>query len=377
MLAPSEIQNAAEQSGLQQPQRNQPALSGQRLIRAIQSAIERPLDYPSLSEMVYTGDCVVIALQAATRDGLLIVKTLVEAIQANRAEGISVTVLADAFTAAQLDLSSLPEVSLAIHDPDGDNLFACLAIGSNDQPLHINRLLFDADIVIPVGCLAPQQDFRIDDFIFPGFSNRRNLEAFRDQTERDRADDVQHVNDQLGTFFAVQLVIGPGDSIQAVLAGDRRSVLKAAKQQLAKAWEVKTDQSADLVVATIESHVTEQTWDDFARALINADRCSKVSAPIVICTELNRNPPRETRAILVNPEPSAERKSASLVTQMQRIIAEHPVFLASNLPQATVEEIGLGHLSATEPLQRMCEKSSQGLFLRDAHKCEITVVGDG
>jgi hypothetical protein len=317
----------------------------------------------------------VIALQAATRDSQLILGSILEALNKGRSESLPVTLLADTFTASQLDLTQFPDISLAVHDPDGENQFACLAVGVNDQPLYIHRLLFDADVVIPVGCLGPTQNYEVDDCIFPGFSNRQSLNSFREQSETDQSADIQHVNDQLGTFFAIQLVVGPGDAVHAVYAGERRAVLKAAKQQLATSWAVRVPAAADLVVATIESQATEQSWDDFAQALINVVSCCDVYAPIVICSQLRRTPTRETRAALVDPLPAAERKTVNKLMQLRQIVGEHPVFLSSNLTQSEVEEIGLGYLSAPEELQRLVEKSNRGVFLRDAHKCEIT-LGD-
>lgn len=362
---------------LSTPQDGLKSLAGDVLKHAIDQALSQPLDFPQLSELAYEGDCVVIALQAAMRDSQEILSSILASLNKDRAEPLPVTLLTDTFTAGQLDLSKYPDISLAVHDPDGENQFACLAVGVNDQPLYIHRLLFDADVVIPIGCLGPTQNFEVDDCIFPGFSNRQSLNAFREQSEKDQSADIQHVNDLLGTFFAIQLVVGPGDAVHGVYAGERKAVLKAAKRQLGEAWSVTVPGTADLVVATIESQTTEQSWDDFAQALINVVPCCEVSAPIVICSQLRRTPTRETRAALVDPLPAAEKKTVNKLVQLRQIVNEHPVFLSSNLTQADVEEIGLGYLSAREELQRLIEKSSHGLFLRDAHKCAITLGEEG
>jgi hypothetical protein len=360
-------------NGWQEPQQHLHALTGEELRGAIAQALEHPLDYPGLAELAYDGDCVVIALQAATKDSQTLLRAIVEQLNRGREEPISLTLLTDPFTASQLDLTELPEMSLAIHDPDAENQFSCLAVGVNDQPLYVHRLLFDADVVIPVGCLGPQQDLGLDDCIFPVFSRRDNWNSFREQSENDRREDVRHVNDQLGTFFAIQQVLGPGDSVQAVLAGERQTVLETARKQLKREWAVNVSSTADLVVATIESQTTEQSWDDFAQALINVVPCCDVAAPIVICSQLKRTPPRETRAAMVDPLPAAEKKTVNKLVQLRQILSDHPVFLSSNLTQAEVEEIGLGYLAATDELHRLAEKSTRGLFLRDAHKCQISL----
>lgn len=358
---------------LRAPQDGLKHLAGDALKQAVDHALSQPLDFPQLSELAYEGDCIVIALQSATRDSQQILGSILSSLNKDRAEPLPVTLLTDTFTASQLELTQFPDISLAVHDPDGENQFACLAVGVNDQPLYIHRLLFDADVVIPVGCLGPTQNFEVDDCIFPGFSNRQSLNNFREQSEKDQSADIQHVNDLLGTFFAIQLVVGPGDAVHGVYAGERKAVLKAAKKQLGQAWAVSVPATADLVVATIESQATEQSWDDFAQALINVVPCCEVSAPIVICSQLRRTPTRETRAALVDPLPAAEKKTLNKLSQLRQIVGEHPIFLSSNLTQAEVEEIGLGYLSVADELQRLVEKSSHGLFLRDAHKCAITL----
>lgn len=360
-------------AGWQAPQQHQQLLTGGSLREAITQALEQPLDYPGLTELAYDGDCVVIALQAATRDTETMLQAIIEQLNRGRDEPLSITLLTDPFTASQLNLAGLAELSLVIHEPDAENQFACLAVGVNDQPLYVNRLLFDADVVIPVGCLGPQQEVGIDDCIFPVFGRRDNLNSFREQSAADRRADVRHVNDQLGAFFAVQQVLGPGDAVQAVLAGEREAVLEAAREQLKRAWAISVTPTADLVVATLESLTTEQSWDDFAQALINIVPCCTVAAPIVICSQLRRTPPRETRAAMVDPLPAAEKKTVNKLVQLRQIMSEHPVFLSSNLTQAQVEEIGLGYLTAADELQRLAEKSSCPLFLRDAHKCQISL----
>ena len=365
---------------IDKPQGQLNSLDSDELKAAVRTAIMNPIDYPSISDAIYDGDCVVIAIQGITGNVNDVIETIVTMVNANRSEKVSVTVLADAFTASRLDLTNLADVSLVSHDPDNDQQMACLAVGANDQALYVNRLLFDADIVIPIGCLSPLDKLRTDDCLFPNFSSRTNREAFHEQSERDQSADVRRVNNLLGTFFAVQLILGPGDIIHEILAGERRSVLKATKKKLAKLWSVAVEKPADLFIATIETLASEPNWEDFGRALVVAERCSQNAAPIVVCTHLKQIPSREIRMALREslPEtlPESKRIANTLHGQMSAILASHPVYLASQLTQSDVERMGLGFLNEPGELKRIAAKCSHGMLLRDAHKCEVDVPSE-
>ena len=186
--------------------------------------------------------------------------------------------------------------TVAIHDPDARDNLSYLA-GADDEPIYLNRLLTDADVVLPIGCLRcePAIDYHgMFGGLFPTFSGRQT----QDKLFADRRwlmpsvakcgcrEKIQEAGWLLGVQFTVQVVPGPGGEVLRVLAGMPADVFQAGQAACQEAWSCAVPRPAQLVIAAIDGPAAEQTWDNVARALANARRVVRPMARS-LCTSLD------------------------------------------------------------------------------------------
>ena len=265
------------------------------------------------------------------------------------------------------------EVSFQVHDPDNSYGLAYLAANEAGDPVHVNRMLTDADVVVPIGCPTPGEQQR-HDCVYPDFGSADRLKQFRTGSGSDvqREQEIQLANDNLGTFFAVEIITEPGGQIAAVFAGARKDVFEQSKKMADELWTVNFIPDHQTVLATIEELGRVQSWEDFADAVINAAHVSNGSGPIVIWTAIEQPADRNIRkALLAQFDDSISAKFSVRQRKVASIISERPIFLKSKLTQSQTEELGLGYVETESDVESILAKHESGVLLRDAHRCRI------
>ena len=136
------------------------------------------------------GDKVVLALgQGVPQAATIVARTIVALLSAGVAAKDITLVRAlpdlDPGSSHPLDLLH-PEVREligdGIHDPGNRESLSYLGAGSGAKPIYINRFLHDADLVIPIGCLRPDESpgyYGVAAGIFPAFSDTATLGRYR------------------------------------------------------------------------------------------------------------------------------------------------------------------------------------------------------
>ena len=271
---------------------------------AVEAALTDPLDFPSITRATVRGDRVVLAVDAHVPQLPGVVAGTVRALLAGDvfAEDITVVLAPTVSARVEDETTNLFEPSVAAdinvtrHDPQDRESLSYLAASKENRPIYINRLLFDADVVLPIGCLRPEMAlgyWGVCGTVFPTFSDEETRQRFRSpnwaesEVHRRR---YQEESDEavwlLGIQMVVQVVPGLSDTILHVLAGLGPSVAEQGRQLCADAWSHKIPKRAGLVVASIEGGREEQTWDNFARALFAALAAVSDDGAIVLCTDL-------------------------------------------------------------------------------------------
>ncbi|MDG1875047.1 MAG: hypothetical protein P8J27_14120, partial [Mariniblastus sp.] len=211
--------------------------------------------------------------------------------------------------------------------------------------------------------------------IYPDFSNETTQSRLiKGQSSFvSRWQEIELANDSLGSFFTIQVVCGPGETIQHIFAGSRKEVTKLARDATNKLWAFDWEQEeVEAVVATIESAADDQGWDDFAKALITASKLSGSNGPVVIWSEISTQPDRNTRKALMSQfEEGISKKLTKSMQHVAAIVNERPVFLRSRLKRNSVEELGVGFIESAEEIQRICESYQSAVLIRDAHRCQL------
>ena len=380
-----------------EPQTTSPGES-KPLSDVIATALDQPLDYPAVNEWMFPGDSVVIVLQTNLPRPVEVVGVVLDYCQREGIELDDVLLVVAPVMAKQFGISAkqlvqteaevangeppkvLPvkidsrSLNCQVHDQSNTFGLAYLAANEAGDAVHVNRRLVDADVVFPIGCPTSGNSAEGHDTIYPDFGSTARAETFRDRSDSpdQRADEIKLANDNLGSFFSLQVVFSPGGEVSHALSGQRAQVIAAATQFANQQWTVEPIPNADLVIATIEEPGREQTWSDFASSLTAAARAAEGDAPIVVWSEIGQEPDPDTCQALQRQFNESEASELSKELQaLASIAAERPVFLHSNLPQSRIEDLGIGYINDEDDVYRIAAKASNGICLRDAHRVNL------
>ncbi|MGD9645181.1 MAG: lactate racemase domain-containing protein [Pirellulales bacterium] len=369
----------------------------------VREAIARPLDFPPLTSAATPGDRVVLAIGPEVPQGAAIVGPIVEALLTAGVRPADITLLLDA-TAQGRDTDYLRRdlpvavgagLQIAVHDPTSRDAVAYLAATAAGQPIYLNRLLCDADLVVPIGCLrcgaAPGYHGAAGG-LFPTFSDTKTLARYRDprlaragaalvETARQEAEEVAWL---LGILFSVQVVPGAGDEVVAVLAGNLSSVAQQGQAACDAAWSHSVRQRASLVVAAVEGPPQQQTWENVGRALAAAASVVADQGAIAVCCELTDEPGPAVQKIAGadNPRQTVRRlrqnRPADLIPALQlaEALERAKVYLLSRLDDETVEELGLAPVEDADDIGRLAKRHASCIVLESAQRTIATADED-
>ncbi len=375
---------------IQRPQSSGVVANQTGLNRAICQATAMPIEFPPLQDIVFPGDSVAVVLQKDLPNATSLLSAVLSELLGCNIEPTDVTIVvaremakqfgisADSFAGEfQLDHeNSFHPIAISVHDDSDENSVCFLAADAKGNSIQVNRILFDADFVLPLG--TPNAGENISsDCVYPEFSDKATKKRFQKGKNSDAVlrGEVRMANDNLGVFFVVQAITGRGSEVVDVIAGKRDDVLFAAKQKSDSLWNLETSPSSELILATIEKNPEDQTWEDFANAVATSDSVGG-SGPIIIWSEINRQPLKEVReacdaAFEQGPAPKLSAPMRRLAT----ILESRRVYLRSRLNQNTVEELGLGYFENENDVERLLSDCEHGILIRDAQRCIVGAEG--
>lgn len=367
---------------------------------ALTSALEEPLDYPPLERSTTPGDRVVLVLDRGVPRAAEIAAALIRALVDAGVEADGISVLR---TRRDVDAGSgdprplLPaavaaRIGLPVHDPADRKALAYLAASQAGDPILLNRAIHEADLVLPIGCLHGETAagyYGIHSVVYPTFSDRKTAEQFCSQGSQEtlgshRRRLVREVDDVawlLGINFTIQLVPAGGLSVLHVLAGQSEAVRRRSRQLYREAWSWPVPRPASLVVAAIEGDCSQQTWQDFGRALDAAVPLVEDGGSIAVCCDLAEPPgaamqrmvgARSPRSALqrIRREPAADALPA---VQLARALDRGKVYLLSRLDASLVDSLDMIHIEAPHELARLARRHKSCILLANAPHVQVTI----
>jgi nickel-dependent lactate racemase len=370
----------------------QERLSSTDVAKAVLEALAEPLDYPPLSASVVPGDRIAIALDEAVPCGPEIVRGIVESL--NRAgidnDGISV-VTRDAessrLCSAELTKDGQTALAFVVHDPDDENELCLVGVTKKHGPLVVNRTIFDADVVLPVG-LARSGDSGVYDSLFPRFSNAETIERFRTpasmNSETSHADRVRETDEAgwlIGAPLVIEVVPGADGTVAHVVAGEAHTVANEVQGLVHEQWTAWSPQRASLIIATITGGAAAQNWENVGRALAAAEQLVADEGAIAICSNLDQ-PPGESLGRLVGSDDLEDTERRILrdhaadswaAWQLARALQRGPVYFLSQLPSDTIEDMGMAPVESLEEIARLASRHESYIVLEDAQHAITSV----
>jgi nickel-dependent lactate racemase len=363
---------------------------------AARKALSEPLDFPPLAAATVPGDSVAIAVDETVPHVAGIVRGVIDVLE-------STGVLLDAISVVTTDArvcdlcrealggAAGETVKFVVHDPD-DPLDLCfLGLSSKQHQLRFNRTIYDAGLVLPIGCARLAGiggGGGAFDCLYPRFSDTETIGRFRSPAGLDSADgqatalrEIGEAGWMLGVPMAMLVVPGARGSIAEVVAGEPRAVVKRTQRLCQRQWSYRVAQRASLVVATVTGGPLEQTWDNVARALAAAQRLVDDDGAVAICTALDRPPGKSLSRLLGNDDLArVEHKAHNdhapdswAAWQLAQALNRGPVYFLSQLDDETVEDLGLAPVADVEELVRLASRHESCIVLDDSQYSLVTV----
>ena len=362
---------------------------------AVRNALSAPLDFPPLSAAIVSGDRVAIALDETVPCAASIVRGAVDSLLNAGVDEESIYVVTrDAETSqlcrAELSRHGESAVHFIVHDPEDEHELCMVGVTEKHGPLVVNRIIFDADIVLPIGC-ARMNDVGVYDSLFPRFSNSEAIERFRSPSavsstgaHADRARETAEAGWLIGAPMVVEVVPGSNETVANVIAGEPRAVADRAEQLLRERWSARSLQRADLVVSIVTGGAHAQNWNNVGRALAAAERVVTDHGAVVICSNVSE-PPGESLGRLIGSDDFEATERQLLrdhaddswpAWQLARALQRGPVYFLSQLDAETVEDLGMAPVADMEELSRLVGRHESFIVLEDAQHVGPTVVGE-
>jgi hypothetical protein len=365
--------------------------------RLVREALENPCQYPPLRQAVVPGDQVVVALDLGVPEAGGVLQAVCETLLQAGVESGSITVLtADEAGPSVRGWALPPGIAWAVHDPDDRSHLAYLASTTQGRRVYLNRLLTDADVVVPVGRLAYDAllGYRGPwSLLFPGLSDRateRSFQAISADDWPDRAHPSQALGESaevswlLGSQFHVGIVAGTHAPVEAV-AGLDSLVRSEGAHQLDRAWTFEAEQRADLVLVGIGQPGMPATLENLAAGLTNAARLVERGGKIVVLSraEGRIGPALQRLFALDDPRlaPAALRDHQSdpdyaLARQVARAMAWADIYLLSALDSQAIDDSPLVALGHPEEARRLVAACRSCLLLSQAEWARVRVAGE-
>lgn len=367
---------------------------------AIAAALAEPLDFPPLAQAVIPGDRVALAIEHGLPQAPVLVARLIRTLLATEPGPAEICVLQ-----ARADRDCLPDdvlallaanqrerVEFAVHDPHHRDSLCYLAADESGSPIYVNRRLFDADVVLPLGCLrldAVLGYYGANATLYPAFSDQPTLDRFETSGIGATADEIarrRHEADEvawlIGAQMTIQVVPAAGGGVLDVLAGTSETVGRRGKELCQATWSYEIPRRAELVVAGIEGASGQQTWENVGRALAAAARAVTDQGAIALCTELADEPSATLRSISRAKDlPAALRRlrkhhsaDAAAAYELAQALDHVQVYLLSRLDEEVVEELGVGHVASATEIARLASRRGSCILLANAQYAVPTAV---
>lgn len=367
-------------------------LAGQPDTRdAVRRALAEPVGFPPLTRAVVPGDAVAAPLGEGVPELEAVAAGVVDVLTAAGVEPGSVALV----TAAERDAAALEaalggllpaDVAVVRHDPADEQQLCFAGMTRDDEPLLINRTLFEADVTLPITCARGAADLDARGAfsgIYPALSDVTRLRQFRRDAPRHPSrwrDLTEEAGWLVGAPMVLRVVPGPRGAVASAVAGAPESVDQATDDACRRLWTRRAESRAKLVIATVAGEARRQSWTDVARALATAERLVAPGGAVAVCTQLDA-PLGKSLSRLVGAvdleavDRRLERDEAPdtwAAREIARSLMRGPVFFMSNLRAELVEDMGMAPVAGGEELGRLASRYESCLLVEDSQHVMVT-----
>jgi nickel-dependent lactate racemase len=361
---------------------------------AVVEALAAPLDFPPLAAGIVPGDRVAIAVDREVPCLPEVLRGAVDSLRQAGVEPGDISVVTEDVQTGELCRSAFGETEapqIVVHAPDDENNLCLVGTTKRGEPLLVNKVIFDADLVLPIGCARVGAKDAYDS-LFPRFSNLIALEKYRSPGQREsienrsaKRSEVDEAGWMIGVQMTMQVVPAAGERVAHVVAGEPQAVAQRSEELCREQWLLRSAHRVGLAVATLTGGTHAQTWANVGRALAAAEGVLAEEGAIAICTNLEEQPGHSLGRLVGDPDlDTAARKifhdhdADSLPAwYLARALQHGPVYFMSQLSSETVEDMGLAPVESIDDLVRLAGRHESFAMLGDAQHAVVTVDDEG
>ena len=360
------------------------------------SALRTPLDYPAMTEAIVPGDTVAVAVDPNTPNISKILSAVIQMLQQSDADGISVVVGDEALPSTMQAITEVvgDAAEVEIHQPANREALRFLGPDASAHPIYLNRLLVDADFVLPItsgrcGDLDCQSDLH---GFFPAFSDSasrlrllsppRNPSAGASVETSTEAADPNEPAMLLGAQLMLSVTSSDTGEAAEIFAG---TTIGIRKRLLEIRHIPEGNSSTSLVVASLDGNQQQQTWQNVARAAAAAARLADTNGTLVLWTHLSDAPTGcllrlsdDTAELGIYSETPSEEElplwdpTLTPAHTLRKLAQEYRILLHSNLPPEEAEALGIGTIQSGDELTNLTRSFANCSLLRAASFCGAT-----
>jgi nickel-dependent lactate racemase len=359
-------------------------------VAAVRAALETPIGFPALRRALTPDDHVAVVLDEDVSLLPELLTPVLQHLREARVEPRAVTLLCPPTQSSQDWVQRLPKelqaVRVEVHDPTDRQRLSYLATTRKGRRLYLNRTVVDADQVVILtrrtydpllgysgseGALYPVLS---DEATWKQMGGLLSLEAPAEKPWPARREAAE-VAWLLGAPFVVHLVPGAGETLTHVLGGLVDTGEEALRLLNAR-WRLPVDTLADTVIAGVGGDAGRHDFAALSAALACAARVVKSEGRIILLTQArpalgagaqllrDAEDPGRALSLLRRHAPPDMAAAFQWASAAQRAT----LYLLSQLPAETAEELFTVPLEHAGQVQRLLASAGSCLFLADAQK---------
>ncbi|MDO4550387.1 MAG: hypothetical protein Q4C96_03950 [Planctomycetia bacterium] len=285
-------------------------------------------------------------------------------------------------------------LTVQTHDPTQKEQLALLGVRENDEPFIINRLLFDADFILPVAEFFPQKRrgyYGSAAALYPLFSDKNTQERFHNRKNTAFADELHEVIRLLGVTLTLQILPNipvfstsllqkkkknTDSRIADIMVGSLESIWKTGTFRYHQLWRAPAFPKAQIVLASITGGTETQTWENITHALLNAAKYAEEDALIFLACDISSPAGPAIQAYSRIQDPNMTIKflqkknfpDTILAKKLIPLLHQTHVYFISPLSEDFLNTLNISGLENISDLQRLISHTSSCVFLPDAHR---------
>lgn len=270
----------------------------------IQSALDKPLEYPGVERAVVPGDRIAIVVDPETPCWPEIVAALRKRLLSAGIEGDAIRVVLNREINEQdlpANLSPATVGTIISHSEAMKGRSVYLASTAEGQRIYLPEEIGEADFVISVGPFGYDERWGYRgtcSIVYPSFTSKEEQEKFHagsqqdltPETSRGARQTIDEVGWLLGLQYTVQVIPSGSGKLGHVISGANDAVYREAINLLDRYWRIQNKKRVETVVISLPTEPGCNLWHAITRTCHAARSLVQAHGRVMLLTDLKELP---------------------------------------------------------------------------------------